>query len=119
MLLAYDMPIPFATVGRRNDSNVPAQALILMNDPFVLGQARIWAQRAMPLKNAPEARIESMYLTAFARQPSAEETADALEFLDSIGKTRGLPQNVWRSNEESWEEYAHALFNVKEYIFLR
>ena len=35
MMLAYDTPIPFSTVGRRNVSNVPAQALILMNDPFV------------------------------------------------------------------------------------
>ena len=34
-LLAFDTPIPFSTVGRRQVSNVPAQSLILMNDPFV------------------------------------------------------------------------------------
>jgi hypothetical protein len=35
MMLAFDAPQPFNTMGRRAASNVPAQALILMNDPFV------------------------------------------------------------------------------------
>ena len=45
MMLAFDTPIPFNTMGRRNVSNVPAQALILMNDPFVVEQAKLWSQR--------------------------------------------------------------------------
>src|ERR1700756_4391774 len=40
MLLAFDYPIPFSTNGRRSVSNVPAQALSLMNNPFVLEQAK-------------------------------------------------------------------------------
>ena len=47
-MLAFDTPIPFSTVGRRNVSNVPAQALILMNDPFVAEQAEKWANRSSP-----------------------------------------------------------------------
>ena len=48
LLLAFDTPIPFSTVGRRTVSNVPAQALILMNDPFVHQQAEAWgAARAV------------------------------------------------------------------------
>ena len=46
MMLAFDTPIPFNCMGRRNVSNVPAQALILMNDPFVVEQAKVWAQRS-------------------------------------------------------------------------
>ena len=45
-MLAFDTPIPFSTVGRRNVSNVPAQALILLNDPFVHEQAAVWAERS-------------------------------------------------------------------------
>ena len=41
-MLAFDMPVPFSTMGRRNTSNVPAQALILMYDPFVIDQAEAW-----------------------------------------------------------------------------
>src|SRR5262249_13004659 len=36
MLLVFDYPTPFTTIGRRGVSNVPAQALALMNNPFVL-----------------------------------------------------------------------------------
>ena len=45
MLLAFDYPIPFSAIGRRNVSNVPAQALIMLNSPFVVEQARHWAER--------------------------------------------------------------------------
>ncbi len=44
LLTAFDYPPPATTVGHRNVSNVPAQALILLNDPFVIEQARHWAQ---------------------------------------------------------------------------
>ena len=44
MLLAFDYPTPSSTMGRRNVSNVPAQALTLMNDPFLIGQAKVWAE---------------------------------------------------------------------------
>jgi Protein of unknown function (DUF1553) len=46
-LLAFDTPAPFSTVGKRTVSNVPAQALILMNDPFVHNQADVWAKRVV------------------------------------------------------------------------
>ena len=44
MMLAFDMPSPFSTMGKRTVSNVPAQALIMMNDPFVHEQSGIWAK---------------------------------------------------------------------------
>ena len=68
MLLAFDMPVPQSTVGRRNVSNVPAQALILLNDPFVLEQAARWARQFESLSTGD--RIKAMYRTAFARSPS-------------------------------------------------
>jgi hypothetical protein len=46
-MLTFDSPVPFSSMGRRNVSNVPAQSLILMNDPFVVEQAKRWAERAL------------------------------------------------------------------------
>jgi hypothetical protein len=51
MFLAFDFPIPFATVGRRSVSTVPAQALTMMNNPFVVAQAAGWAKRALAEKD--------------------------------------------------------------------
>ena len=38
MMTAFDAPLPFNTTGRRTVSNLPAQALILLNDPLVVEQ---------------------------------------------------------------------------------
>jgi hypothetical protein len=108
-LLAFDTPIPFSTVGRRTVSNVPAQALILMNDPFVHEQARNWAKRVLAEPGSPSQRIERMYLQAFGRPPSDGERAQCLRFLT---KQTG-------PSDEGWTSLAHSLFNAKEFIFVR
>jgi hypothetical protein len=112
MLLAFDAPIPFNSVGKRNVSNVPAQALILMNDPFVVAQAKLWAKNSMAQTDAAT-RVQQMYLTAFGRPPSATESRAALEFI--AAQTRLHDGNA----ETAWGDFAHVLFNVKEFIYLR
>src|SRR5436305_1846221 len=78
-LLAFDTPIPFSTVGRRTVSNVPGQALILMNDPFVHQQAEVWARRVLARGGTPKERISEMYLSAFSRPPSDAELRSCLD----------------------------------------
>ena len=120
MMLAYDMPIPFATVGRRSISNVPAQALILMNDPFVTEQAGVWAKRILSEgKLPPGQRIAQMYQEAFSRPPTDEEVADGMTFLGQMGELYGLDADHRADDERVWADYAHVLFNVKEFIFVR
>ncbi len=105
MFLAFDYPTPFTCIGRRGVSNVPAQALTLMNNPLVLQQARLWAERTAGLGDRE--RIQAMYEVAYGREASTEELAQALEFLGQQGGTA-----------QSWTDLAHVLFNVKEFIFV-
>ena len=107
-LLAFDTPIPFSTVGRRTVSNVPAQALILMNDPFVHQQAETWAKRVLNQEGTAQERVERLYLSAFGRPPSAKEMTAALAFVDE-GKA---------GEARAWTDLCHVLFNAKEFIFL-
>jgi hypothetical protein len=119
MMLAFDAPIPFSTVGRRNVSNVPAQALILMNDPFVVAQSRLWADRVLaPPDRAPAERVAAMYRAAFARPPSRAEADAALAFLESQGRELGLAADAWPADRRDWADLAHVLFNAKEFVFL-
>ena len=77
-----------------------------MNDPFVHEQAGLWGKRMAGLKLSREEVVSRMYLEAFARPPGAEELAVGVEFLGegvSVGKL---------------SDYAHVLFNTKEFIFL-
>ncbi len=121
MMLAFDTPIPFTTIGRRNVSNVPAQALILMNDPFVLDMSKRWAERS--LKEGPdltpEQRIERLYLDAFTRLPSAAEQAENLAFLREQAKSYNLPADGWTKHAQVWTDLCHVLFNVKEFVFVK
>jgi hypothetical protein len=111
MFLAFDAPVPFSTMGRRNVSNVPAQALTLMNDPLVVLQARLWAERvlATPCRNDRQ-RLGALFLTAFGRPPSGEEARRCLAFLETRqGPAEAVP---------AWTGLCHVLINMKEFIFI-
>ncbi|NOS71503.1 MAG: DUF1553 domain-containing protein [Verrucomicrobia bacterium] len=117
MMTAFDTPTPFTTVGRRNVSNVPGQMLFLMNDPFVHQQAGVWADRL--LKEWPEAsteqRIRNLYLAAFSREPSASEIARCSAALREVN---GVSDQA-SAAKDSWTEVCHALFGVKEFMYVR
>jgi hypothetical protein len=104
MMLAFDTPSPFSTVGKRSISNVPAQALILMNDPFVHQMADQWGTKLAAAPESAKERISRMYLQAFARPPTETELTDCLAYLESNG--------------QKWTDLAHVILNVKEFIFL-
>ncbi len=112
MFLAFDYPIPFNTMGRRSVSNVPAQALVLMNNPFVVEQSKLWAERVAAQNQSAQAKIQEMYLTAFGRPAKPDEVATALDFLKSQEANYGQPNDA-----RAWQDLCHVLFNVKEFIF--
>jgi hypothetical protein len=114
MLLAFDTPSPFSTVGRRTVSNVPAQGLILLNDPFVHQQAEAWAKRTLTSDETPQQRIKYMYLSAFGRLPSEIELKACSAFLERQAELQKLAP----SDLKVWTDLAHTLFNVKEFIFV-
>jgi hypothetical protein len=114
MMRTFDMPVPFTTVGRRTVSNVPAQSLFLMNDPFVVDQAQVWARRLLAENKSMEDRLQEMFLAAFGRPASAVEQEEALAFLREQATARGLAAE----NEQVWADLGHVLFNVKEFVFL-
>ncbi len=110
-LLAFDMPVPFATMGRRNRSNVPAQALALMNDPFVAREARRWADRALDRPASDRARLDDLYQAAFARPAGDAEAQAALDFLADRAGAGATPR-------DAWADLCHVLINTKEFVFI-
>ena len=100
-------------MGKRTVSNVPAQALTLMNNPFVVQQAEVWAKRLLSdTALTDKTRIQSMYQTAFCREPDAKEEAEALEFVAKQKVRQG------DDNLKAWIDLCHVMFNVKEFIFI-
>ena len=108
MLLAFDLPTPFATVGMRNVSNVPAQALTLANDPFVHQQCTTWANALLAAQadQDADARVAAAFLRAFARAPAVDEAAICREFLAA-------------GDETAWPDLLHGLVLAQEFLYLR
>ena len=113
MFVAFDYPTPFTTIGRRTVSNVPAQALVMLNNPFVLQQAELWAKRSATGNPTPEQRMRAMYEAAFGRLPTQDEVVAAMGFVAEVSKVYGPPDHP-----KAWADLAHALLNAKEFVFV-
>ena len=113
MFTAFDYPTPFTAIGRRTVSNVPAQALVMLNNPFVLQQADLWAKRVLEMKASNEDRVRAMYATAFGRSPTRDESDAALLLVKELSAEYGKPDHP-----KAWADLAHVLFTTKEFVFV-
>ena len=116
-LLSFNFPDPKLPTGRRDVTNVPAQALVLLNDPFVVSLADRWAgQLVSEDHSTPEARIEQMFVRALGRSPRKEELGRWVELARSLsdGGTSRL-----MTDRTVWKNVAHTLLNTKEFIHFR
>ncbi|MEQ1825943.1 MAG: PSD1 and planctomycete cytochrome C domain-containing protein [Pirellula sp.] len=118
-LALFNQPIPKQTVGRRDLTNVPDQALALLNDPFVVAMAKHWSKRlvADDVSMAGE-RVEQMLTTALGRPSQPDEIAGLVELAHRCAELRGQ-ESKFLSNEAAWQDAAHAVFNLKEFLYVR
>ena len=115
MMLAFDTPIPFNAIGRRNQSNVPAQALILMNDPFVLQQAKLWAERLLREHSIKDERLKAAVLMVTGREANENEIKQLLAFIET--QKAAYEESV--DEVQLWTDVCHVLFNLKEFIYVK
>ena len=113
MLLAFDLPTPFATVGRRNTSNVPAQSLALANAPLVHELCELFAKRVIEHSDNHAQRLQLAYELAFARKPRAQELKPLLEFVGQNQDAKG------EEEVRIWTDAVHAMVNTTEFRFRR
>jgi hypothetical protein len=119
-LETFDFPNPGVARGKRDVTNVPSQALTLLNDPFVIDQAGFWADRLLA-EPAPsvEARLDEMFLTALGRRPQNEEQRRLRGLVDELASLRKVDPGDLLANRDLWKDVAHAMFNMKEFIYIR
>ncbi len=101
---AFDLPDQNLSCAARTVSTVPTQALMLLNDDFVLKQAKLFAGRVREAApNNPERQVELAYRLALSRPPGAEERKLALDFV-SRRDLAGL---------------THVILNLNEFLYAR
>jgi hypothetical protein len=125
-LRAFDFPEPFATTGRRDATNVPAQSLAMMNDPQVSRLIDSWAKRMLEGENAersPRERLERMFVAALGRAPVSKEVELLERFLEDTRlsiytrKEAAIAvkatKEVLQKQQESWIEVARERYFQK------
>ncbi|MBI1915435.1 MAG: PSD1 domain-containing protein [Planctomycetes bacterium] len=116
----FDFPGGKVTQGRRDVTSVPAQALALLNDPFVLQQAEVWAGH---LVNRPDPtitdRVGHLFQVALGRPAQGEELSRVEQAVAQFAELHQVkPADILR-NPAVWKDVAHAFFNLKEFIYIR
>jgi mono/diheme cytochrome c family protein len=106
MLEVFDKPDTITSCGRRNSSTIAPQALVLMNNEFVNIQARHFAQR-LEMEADPDtaAQVRRGYEIALSRPPTAQEVQ--------------LARNLIESYPQGLADFAHALFNLNEFVYIQ
>ena len=119
-LETFDFPNPAVTRGNRDTTNVPSQALALLNDPFVIDQAGFWADRLIETQ-APtmEWRLNWMFRTALGRPPDDAEQSRFRGLVNELVSLHETAPDQILGNRDVWKDIAHAIFNLKEFIYLR
>lgn len=119
MMLAFDMPIPFSTFGKRNTTNVPAQSLTLMNDPLIHDQAKKWAKILVEKEHETiDLRLNDIYLSAFSRPVRKEESDAAKTLIADLNKASKREDLDIMEDLDLWADYCHIIINAKEFIHL-
>lgn len=100
---AFDCPDAGQTAPKRTRSTTPLQALNLLNSPFLLAEAEVFAARVIKETGSDaEPQVRQAFRLALGREADAGEAADALKLV----KSHGLPA------------LCRALFNANEFLYV-
>ncbi len=109
---SFDFANPNVSLGRRNVTTVPTQALYLMNSPFVMDQSR---EAARELLSAPcltdEQRLTLAYRTTLGRSPTAREREITLRVVTPSAENT-TPSPI------AWERLFQALFASVDFRYV-
>ena len=132
-LLAFDAPSREECTAERNRSNIPQQALVLLNDPTYVEAARAFAARILSeCKGGAGKRITWAMQQALQRDPSAEEARTLSGLLakhlaayekdlpsaEALLRTGAAPAPAAANKPElaAWTHIARVLLNLHETI---
>ena len=119
-LETFDYPMPMATRGRRDVTNVPAQALTLLNDPFLVGEAMACANRLLDRQGASvEDRITDLFRMTLGRGPTEVERKRFRGLAGELASLRQVSRPDLLNSEEIWKDLAHAVLNLKEFMYIQ
>ena len=112
MFEVFDVPVPSKTRGRRDVSTIPAQAVPLLNSPFIHFQAETWAQKAngSPTDLELEAHLSDLIVQAYSRPAKTKEMQILRQYYQN---------NQMTGTINPLKQVAHLIFMSKEFVYLQ
>lgn len=115
-LVGFNLPDLKLPAGKRDETNVPTQALTMLNDPLVTDLARIWSLQLVHESHASVGeRVADMFVRAFARPPTPTE----LDRWAAAVRDFAVEGPEIMIDETAWRRLAHVFFNSQEFIYYR
>ncbi len=128
-MLAFDASSREECIAQRARSNIPQQALVLLNDPMFVEAARVFAGRIIAAAQTPEQRIDWAFREATSRSPTADEQALLLKLYQTqqqryaaaeqdaialVGVGAAPAAQVDVAELAAWTQVARAIINAYE-----
>ena len=110
-LAVFDFAEPGFVTGSRETTNVPSQALYILNSPFMASAAQKFAERVIASTSNDAQRVQLAYGLVFSRSPTEAEQQAATDFFAKFPSTNAAAITVWTS-------FCRALFASAEFRFL-
>jgi len=113
VLELFDFAEPSLVVGSRDETNVPPQALFLMNSPFVRERSVALAERLVNGYPDRDSRIDAAFEFCFQRSPDPHERKLVTHYLEQSEKApdTSVPET------EPWAGFCQALLSSAEFRF--
>jgi len=105
--------------GKRDQTNVPGQALYLMNNPFVVGQSKALAKRLFDASPDPRVGVPLGFEICFNRQPTRSElqnTGTLFKRFQADAKANGGDQRT--ANIQAYFAFCQSLLVSAEFRYL-
>jgi hypothetical protein len=103
----------------RNASTVTPQALMLMNNEFVLEQAEAFAARLLHEAGADsKTQVTRAWRLIFAAEPTAQELSDALAFLARQESFRSATAKQPDARQQALATFCQALLSSNRFLYI-
>jgi len=110
MLECFDIPVMEPNCEARSFSTVAPQALLLMNNTFVLAQSEQFAKRVRrEAGDDAAAQVETAWKLAFSRVPTPQEAKDGAAFLSKMSSDK---------KNAALTRFCQALLSSNEFLYV-
>ncbi len=127
LMKVFDVAHPALVTGHRDTTNVPTQALYLMNSPLVVDQSRLIAAAVLTAASDDQARLAEAYRRILGRAPTESEASGDLQLVRGVIESLAAAevpspsskkQAAWSPEVRAWCCLCQTLLTCNEFLFV-